>query len=184
MRDLSTIRGCPLPRDPIGDTMIDQLRRDIQQRLDQLLAEADKLRQALTALRGANGPSPTPTPARSRRTPTTQRGRGESARNAPARSPKVAPPSAPTKASVAESPPVSTSRPTRSRSAATPRRRTRAPLGQTKSTVLAALSNGNAMTAGEVAAATGLGRASVSTTLSKLAKTGEVLKADRGYRSA
>jgi biotin operon repressor len=37
------------------------------------------------------------------------------------------------------------------------------------------------MTAGEVATATGLGRASVSTTLSKLAKSGEAVKADRGY---
>jgi DNA-binding transcriptional regulator GbsR (MarR family) len=50
--------------------------------------------------------------------------------------------------------------------------------------VLSALSSGEAMTAGEVAAATGLGRASVSTTLSKLAKSGEVAKADRGYRRA
>jgi DNA-binding IclR family transcriptional regulator len=50
--------------------------------------------------------------------------------------------------------------------------------------VLAALSSGEAMTAGEVAAGTGLGRATVSTTLSKLAKTGEVAKADRGYRRA
>jgi len=50
--------------------------------------------------------------------------------------------------------------------------------------VLSALSDGRAMTAGEVAAATGLGRATVSTTLSKLAKTGEVAKADRGYRRA
>jgi len=50
--------------------------------------------------------------------------------------------------------------------------------------VLEALSGGKAMTAGEVAAMTGLGRASVSTTLSKLAKAGEVAKADRGYRSA
>jgi DNA-binding transcriptional regulator GbsR (MarR family) len=38
------------------------------------------------------------------------------------------------------------------------------------------------MTAGEVATATGLGRPTVSTTLSKLAKTGEVQKAERGYR--
>ena len=37
------------------------------------------------------------------------------------------------------------------------------------------------MTAGEVAAATGLGRATVSTTLSRLAKSGEVTKAQRGY---
>jgi CRP-like cAMP-binding protein len=38
------------------------------------------------------------------------------------------------------------------------------------------------MTAGEVASATGLGRASVSTTLSKLARSGEITKADRGYQ--
>lgn len=37
------------------------------------------------------------------------------------------------------------------------------------------------MTAGEVAAETGLARATVSTTLSKLAKSGEVRKAERGY---
>jgi DNA-binding IclR family transcriptional regulator len=48
--------------------------------------------------------------------------------------------------------------------------------------VLGALADGSAMTAGEVAAATGLARGTVSTTLSKLAKSGEVLKADRGYR--
>jgi biotin operon repressor len=52
----------------------------------------------------------------------------------------------------------------------------------TKEAVLAALANGDAMTAGEVAAATGLGRGSVSTTLSKLAKSGETVKADRGYK--
>jgi DNA-binding IclR family transcriptional regulator len=50
--------------------------------------------------------------------------------------------------------------------------------------VLGALANGKAMTAGEVASATGLGRASVSTTLSKLAKSGEVNKAQRGYQLA
>ena len=38
------------------------------------------------------------------------------------------------------------------------------------------------MTAGEVAAATGLSRGTVSTTLSKLAKSGDVVKAKRGYR--
>ena len=38
------------------------------------------------------------------------------------------------------------------------------------------------MTAGEVASATGLGRGTVSTTLSKLAKSGVVVKADRGYK--
>jgi DNA-binding IclR family transcriptional regulator len=40
------------------------------------------------------------------------------------------------------------------------------------------------MTAGEIAAATGLGRATVSTTLSKLTKSGELTKAARGYQLA
>ncbi|HTO55203.1 MAG TPA: winged helix-turn-helix domain-containing protein [Myxococcota bacterium] len=48
--------------------------------------------------------------------------------------------------------------------------------------MLRALAGGSAMTAGEVASATGLGRASVSTTLSKLASSGEVTKAARGYQ--
>ncbi len=50
--------------------------------------------------------------------------------------------------------------------------------------MLAALAGGEAMTAGQVAAKTGLARGTVSTTLSKLAKSGEVQKADRGYRIA
>lgn len=54
--------------------------------------------------------------------------------------------------------------------------------GTTKTAVLKALAGGSAMTAGEVASATGLGRASVSTTLSKLAKSGDVTKAARGYQ--
>jgi DNA-binding IclR family transcriptional regulator len=37
------------------------------------------------------------------------------------------------------------------------------------------------LTAGEVAKATGLARPTVSTTLSKLAKSGEAVKAARGY---
>jgi DNA-binding IclR family transcriptional regulator len=69
----------------------------------------------------------------------------------------------------------------------TPRRAraaARAASGSTKTAVLEALTGANAMTAGEVATATGLGRASVSTTLSKLAKSGEVIKAARGYQLA
>jgi predicted transcriptional regulator len=54
--------------------------------------------------------------------------------------------------------------------------------GATKASVLAALAGGEAMTAGQVATKAGLARPTVSTTLSKLAKTGEVQKADRGYR--
>ncbi len=133
--------------------MLDQLRREIQTRLDELLREADKLRRALVALgsRGGAAPpsasaAPSPAPERARRR----------ARSAPASrtaTPKPARPARP------------------------------AP-GSTKTAVLQALAGGNAMTAGEVATATGLGRASVSTTLSKLANSGEVSKAIRGYQLA
>jgi DNA-binding transcriptional ArsR family regulator len=61
-------------------------------------------------------------------------------------------------------------------------RRARTASGATKTKVLGALSLDGAMTAGDVAKATGLGHGTVSTTLSKLAKTGEVIKAERGYR--
>jgi hypothetical protein len=54
--------------------------------------------------------------------------------------------------------------------------------GATKASVLAALAGGEAMTASQVAANAGLPRPTVSTTLSKLAKTGEAQKAKRGYR--
>jgi DNA-binding transcriptional ArsR family regulator len=71
------------------------------------------------------------------------------------------------------------SAPTPDSSAAAPART--AP-GAIKAAVLAALKDGNAITAGEIAAATGLGRATVSTTLSKLAASGAIAKAARGYR--
>jgi DNA-binding MarR family transcriptional regulator len=54
--------------------------------------------------------------------------------------------------------------------------------GATKASVLAALAGGEAMTASQVATKAGIARPTVSTTLSKLAKTGEVQKAQRGYR--
>ena len=111
--------------------MIDRIRHDIQQRLDQLLAEADKLRQALAALDPRERSAPTTQPA------ATTDGATASPRTAP---------------------------------------------GETKAKVLAALSSGGASTAGEVAKATGLARPTVSTTLSRLSKSGEVVKADRGYR--
>ncbi|MGO9791884.1 MAG: helix-turn-helix domain-containing protein, partial [Solirubrobacteraceae bacterium] len=56
--------------------------------------------------------------------------------------------------------------------------------GATKHAVLEALAGGSAMTAGEVATATGLGRASVSATLSQLAEAGELRNAARGYQIA
>jgi len=120
--------------------LIDSIRKQIQERLDQLLGEAEKLRRALAAL----GPDGKP-PATSRQ------------------------PRARTR-----------STPTRARRTSRARRRTRT--GATKSKVLSALSADKGMTAGEVAAATGLPSTSVSTTLSRLAKTGEVRKAERGYR--
>jgi len=144
--------------------MIDRIRQDIQERLDQLLSEADRLRQALAALgsdHGQAGSSTSSSPSRPRRTrAATSRSRAS--------------------ASSADSAP-------RARAASTPTRRAstgRAASGGTKNAVLKALGDagGKALTASEVAAATGLGRASVSTTLSKLARSGEVAKADRGYR--
>jgi DNA-binding IscR family transcriptional regulator/uncharacterized small protein (DUF1192 family) len=56
--------------------------------------------------------------------------------------------------------------------------------GATTASVLAALAGGEAMTAAQVATKAGLARPTVSTTLSKLAKSGEVQKAERGYRLA
>jgi CRP-like cAMP-binding protein len=61
------------------------------------------------------------------------------------------------------------------------RARTRAPRGQNKAKVLDALKNGP-MTASEIAKATGIGTGTVSTMLTKMAKSGELAKAERGYR--
>jgi DNA-binding transcriptional ArsR family regulator len=121
--------------------VIDRLRKEIQDRLDQLHAEADKLRRALAAL----DPRGTPSPSK----------------------PKTRPPAR----SAAPRPATSTSKTGR-----------RTAPGETKARVLAALSDSKPMTAGEVAAATGLAHGTVSTTLSKLAKSGDVRKADRGYQ--
>jgi predicted Rossmann fold nucleotide-binding protein DprA/Smf involved in DNA uptake len=72
---------------------------------------------------------------------------------------------------------------TKAAGAASKRRRATAatPRGQTRAKVLEALKDGP-KTAGDIAAATGIPRGSASTTLSKLAKSGEVIKADRGYK--
>jgi DNA-binding transcriptional ArsR family regulator len=118
--------------------VIDTLRKQIQGRLDQVLAEAEKLRKALVALDPRSAPPPSKPKVRSR---AAGRPRQASAIPAPART--------------------------------TP--------GATKARVLSALSQGQEMTAGEVAAATGLARGTVSTTLTRLAKTGEICKAQRGY---
>ena len=148
--------------------MIDEFRKQIQARLDQLMAEANRLRRALAALGSGDGSAP----ADSARHQTRARASTESSSRSAARAGSSARGSS---AGVSEA---------RGGRSTGQRSRTRAAQGQTRSAVLAALSSGEAMTAGEVAAATGLGRASVSTTLSKLAKSGEVAKADRGYRRA
>ena len=66
---------------------------------------------------------------------------------------------------------------------ATKRRRAAAatPRGQTRAKILEALKNGP-QTAAQIAEATGIPRGSASTTLSGLAKSGDVVKADRGYK--
>ena len=133
--------------------MIDRLREQIQERLDQLAGEADRLRKALAAL----DPRSSKAPARKQRTR------------------KPAEPTKPAMSAAKRTPARRTSQP----AARSPRRTTP---GATKASVLAALAGGEAMTAGEVATKAGLARATVSTTLSKLSKSGEVEKADRGYR--
>ena len=57
----------------------------------------------------------------------------------------------------------------------------RAPRGQNKAKVLNALKDGP-MTASEIAKATGIATGTVSTMLSKMAKSGELAKAERGYK--
>jgi len=138
--------------------LIDRIRHDIQQRLEQLLAEADKLRHALAALdpreRSTPKPKTTPRPNANRAAKTPDPPKHTPARN---RTPT------PSTANAA-------------------RASTRTAPGETKARVLAALSSEHALTAGEVAKTTGLARGTVSTTPSKLSKTSEVVKADRGYR--
>jgi len=141
--------------------VIDRLREQIQHRIDQLTAEVDRLHKALTAL----GPRTAKPPAGKQTALTT------SARK-PARA---------TSARAAAATPSARQRRTRPSANGSS---SRTPTGATKSAVLAALAGGQAMTAGQVAEQTGLGRATVSTTLSKLSKSGEVQKAERGYRRA
>jgi len=144
----------PNDKEPVP-TLIDRIRHDIQERLEQLLAEAEKLRHALAALDPRDKPK-------------SKSPRKTTARSTPA---------------VTAKPPAPAAKPSPSApAAASNSARVRTPPGATKTKVLGALSADSGMTAGDVAKATGLARGTVSTTLSKLAKTGEVSKADRGYR--
>jgi len=121
---------------------------------DPLAGEADRLRKALAALDPRSS-------------------------KAPARKPPARKPAQPTASPAASATKRAPARRTGHAAARSPGRT--AP-GATKASVLAALAGGEAMTAGQVADKTGLARATVSTTLSKLSKSGEVHKAERGYR--
>jgi CRP-like cAMP-binding protein len=143
--------------------LIDRIRHDIQERLEQLVAEAEKLRRALAALDPREKPKPKSTPKSTRK-----------------RTPKPVERSAPAASSTPEPQAAAPRKRAPSSGKSSPRART-AP-GSTKAKVLGALSTDGAMTAGDVAKATGLARGTVSTTLTKLAKTGEISKAERGYR--
>ena len=57
----------------------------------------------------------------------------------------------------------------------------RTPRGQNKAKILETLKRRGPMTASEIAKATGIPRATVSTSLTKMARTGELAKAERGY---
>ena len=149
--------------------MLDQLRHDLQHRLDDLLAEADKLRRALVALGSGERKRPSTADNGSRAS--------RSRRRTPTGPPRG-------RATARRTPSTASAQRAKSAAAAGNGTTPRTASGATKSAVLAALATGNAMTASEVANATGLGRASVSTTLSKLAKTGEITKATRGYQLA
>ena len=72
----------------------------------------------------------------------------------------------------------------RSRAATRPSvaKRAIAPRGQNQAKILAALHGSQPMTASEVARLTGISAGTVSTTLNKMAKNGELTEAQRGYR--
>ena len=72
----------------------------------------------------------------------------------------------------------------RSRAATRPSaaKRATAPRGQNQAKILAALKGSRPMTASEIARRTGISTGTVSTTLTKMARNGELTKAERGYR--
>jgi DNA-binding IscR family transcriptional regulator len=110
---------------------------------------------------------------------------GESSSPAPATSaPRRATPRRRTRATKPSAKaPAATRKSRRSGQANTASRARTAP-GATRTSVLAAFRDGEVLTAGQIAEKTGLGRNTVATTLSRLAKSGELQKARRGYRRA
>ena len=159
--------------------MLDQLSRDIKTRLDALLSEVDKLRRALTALgsRDPNPERPGTAGASASQTRSSRRAGGSGTPPASSRQRSDARAKKPTPASSSRQ-----RKPREGRSAGPAGNATRSAPGATKRAVLQTLSAGEAMTAGEIAAATGLGRATISTTLSRMVKTGELIKVAHGYQ--
>ena len=139
--------------------LIVRIRHNIQKRFEQLVAEAKKRRRTLAPL----------DPRENLKRKSTRK-----------LTPRPADGSAPAARSTPEPRAAAPGKRAPSSGEASPRART-AP-GATKAKVLGALSTDCAMTAGDIAQATGLARGTVSSTLSKLAKTGEINKAERGYR--
>jgi DNA-binding transcriptional ArsR family regulator len=156
--------------------VIDRLREQIQHRLDQIVNEADRLRRALAAL----DPRSSSAPARKDRE---QAGRARAGAAGPKASPTRGATSRPARAVPAPGVSATGGRPAR-RTADSAASSVRTAPGATRAAVLAALAGGEPMTAGELAEKSGLARATVSSTLSRLARSGEVQKAERGYRLA
>jgi predicted Rossmann fold nucleotide-binding protein DprA/Smf involved in DNA uptake len=122
--------------------------------------ELERLRDALSRLEGG-ARSRVGAPRRNRKPTPKPAG---SVQRTPAAKPAGAPPRAPrTSASKRTSAPA------------------RAPRGQNKAKVLDALKDGP-MTTSEISKATGIATGTVSTLLTKLAKSGELAKAERGYK--
>ncbi len=155
--------------------MIEQIVSEIQNRLDELLDEIDKLRRALLAL----GSREQPVPPSTRTAPTRADGRTRSAPAKPrdkttrAPAPPASVPAATSPKQVPESPPVSQAR-----------NAPRAAPGAILRAIFEALADGNSMTAAELASTTAIPRTSLDRTLAGLVKAGELTKAADSYQLA
>ena len=152
-----------MPEVPDVSAIAQNVKAGIKQIEDQLKQnqrlsdELDRLRDALSRLEGA---------ARSR-LGAAPRGRRPAAKPAPTAKRPTAAKRATAAARAGTAKPASA--------------RTGAPRGQNKAKVLDALKGGGPMTASEIAKVTGISAGTVSTLLTKMAKTGELAKAERGY---
>ncbi|TMM00709.1 MAG: MarR family transcriptional regulator [Actinobacteria bacterium] len=159
-----------MPEVPDVSAIAQNVKAGIKQIEDQLKQnqrlsdELDRLRDALSRLEGA---------ARSR-VGAAPRGRGFAAKPAPT----AKRPTAAKRATAAAR--AGTAKPARTANKPASAR-TGAPRGQNKAKVLDALKSGGPMTASEIAKVTGISAGTVSTLLTKMAKTGELAKAERGY---